>query len=151
MVASETGTIQGSILGPILNAIFVTPLFEMEKLSNYADDNYIVRWNFCIEALIINMKKSLEAITKCLRDSGFKVNDSKTEMCLFHRSDKKIITINLNNCIIKSTPEIKVLGIIFNSKLQWTEQVAAVIKKSNKNLHAIGIIQKYIPQENSKP
>ena len=37
----NTGTIQGSILGPILYAIFVSPLFDLEKLSNYADNNYI--------------------------------------------------------------------------------------------------------------
>ena len=49
MTASETGTIQGSILGPILYANFVAPLFEIEKLSNYANDNYIVRWNWSIE------------------------------------------------------------------------------------------------------
>ena len=143
LTKSDTGTIQGSILGPILYAIFVSPLFDLEKLSNYADDNYIVRWNSCIESLITDMRESLEAITKWLKDSGLKVNESKTEMCLFHRSDTKIINLNLNNVNLKSTPQIKVLGVIFDSKLQWTEQVANAVKKSTKNLHAIKIIKKY--------
>jgi hypothetical protein len=150
LTKSETGTIQGSILGPILYAIFVAPLFDLEKLSNYADDNYIIRWNSCIESLIIDMKKSLEAITKWLQDSGLKVNETKTEMCLFHRNDKRLITLNLNNIVIKSTPQIKVLGIIFDSKLQWTEQVANCIKKSTRNLHAIKIISKYFNNEELK-
>ena len=39
---SDSGTIQGSRLGPILYAIYVSPLFDQEKLTNYADDNLIV-------------------------------------------------------------------------------------------------------------
>ena len=79
-----------------------------------------------------------------------KVNETKTEMCLFHRNDKRLITLNLNNIVIKSTPQIKVLGIIFDSKLQWTEQVANCIKKSTRNLHAIKIISKYFNNEELK-
>ena len=71
----------------------------------------------------MDMQKSLEAITKWVGDSGLKVNDTKTELCLFHRSNLKIIDITINGLPIKSTPQIKVLGIIFDSKLTWTEQV----------------------------
>ena len=39
---SDSGTIQGSRLGPILYAIYVSPLFDQEKMTNYADDNLIV-------------------------------------------------------------------------------------------------------------
>ena len=143
LIATNTGTIQGSILGPILYAIFVSPLFDLEKLSNYADDNYIVRWNSNIEVLVNDMIKSLEAITKWLRDSGLKVNETKTELCMFHRTQTKTIVLNLNGSAIKSTPQIKVLGVIFDSKLLWTEQVSNVIKKSDRALQAIKIIRKY--------
>ena len=33
------GTIQGSILGPVLYAIYVSPLFDITELLNFADDN----------------------------------------------------------------------------------------------------------------
>ena len=75
------------------------------------------------------MQRSLEAITKWLRESGLMVNEAKTEMCLFHRSSVKIINITVNNFIVRSTPQINVLGVTFDSKLQWTEQVANSIKK----------------------
>ena len=70
MIGSETGTIQGSILGPSLYAVFVSPLFDLQKLSNYADVNFIVRWNMSINNLIIDMRTDLEAMTKWLRQSG---------------------------------------------------------------------------------
>jgi hypothetical protein len=47
------GTIQGSILGPL----YVSPL----NVTNFADDNFVIKWNNCIEALISDMKKDLEA------------------------------------------------------------------------------------------
>ena len=142
-IATNSGILQGSILGPILYAIFVAPLFDLEKLSNYADDNFIVRWNSSIEELIVDMQRSLEAITKWLRDSGLKVNESKTEMCLFHRSYLRIINLAINNINITSTPQINVLGVTFDSKMQWSEQVANTIKKANKSLIAIKLISKY--------
>ena len=43
MIVWESGTIQGLILGLILYAIFVSPLFYLQKLFNYADDNFVVR------------------------------------------------------------------------------------------------------------
>ena len=54
------------------------------------------------------MKKSLEAITKWLRDSGLKANKVKTQICLFHRSVTRSIDITINNVTLKSSPVIKV-------------------------------------------
>ena len=39
---SVVGTVQGSILGPILYAIFVSPLFDLAKMTLFADDNYLL-------------------------------------------------------------------------------------------------------------
>ena len=34
------GTVQGFVLGPVLYAIFISPLFDLEDLSAFADDKY---------------------------------------------------------------------------------------------------------------
>ena len=137
------GTIQGSILGPILYAIYVSPLFDLLKLTNFADDNFVIRWNKCMTALISDMEKDLEIMTKWLKDSGLKVNESKTELCLFHRKDCPQITIRLNQKTVNSKTSMNVLGITFDSKLQWSQQVANVVKKSAKALHAIRLIKPF--------
>ena len=41
-------------------------------------------------------------LTKWLRDSGLKVNEEKTELCLFHQYDHHPIFISLNGKIIQS-------------------------------------------------
>ena len=71
---SKDGTIQGSVLGPILYAIFVSPLFDIAELTNFADDNFIIAFNSQVNALIENLQMNLEMIIKWLKDSGLKVN-----------------------------------------------------------------------------
>ena len=140
---SNVGTVQGSILGPILYAIFVSPLFDLEKMTLFADDNYIILWNKQLSALITDMKKTIESITKWLRQSGLKVNELKTELCLFHRKDQPPVQITVNDSTIISKDHIKVLGIIFDSKLQWHYQIQNTVNKSKRALNAISLIRKY--------
>ena len=33
------GTVQGSVLGPILFSIFIRPIYDLEAMTTYADDN----------------------------------------------------------------------------------------------------------------
>ena len=43
----------------------------------------------------------MEIIAKWLRDSGLKVNEEKTDLCLFHRYDHHPISISMNE---RATP-----------------------------------------------
>ena len=73
----DVGTVQGSILGPILYAIFVAPLFDLADMTKFADDNFVIKFNKFMPQLLNDMKKTLEMIIKWLKDSGLKVNDAK--------------------------------------------------------------------------
>ena len=54
------GMVQGSILGTILYAIFVSPLFDFAKMTLFADDNYVLHRNKQKPALLQEMKTTLE-------------------------------------------------------------------------------------------
>ena len=140
---SVTGTIQGSVLGPVLYALFVSPLFDLDDLINFADDNFCVEWNKDLSVLIINLEKRLEMITKWLRDSGLVVNESKTEVCLFHTNDQPLIEITLLGAKIKSMKSINVLGVVFDSKLNWQIHVAKAISKAKKALYSLRLLKKF--------
>ena len=81
----SSGTIQGSILGPILYAIYVSPLFDLTDLSNFADDNFAITWNSNKQMATLLMQEKLEIMSNWLKQSGLKVNESKTEICLFYK------------------------------------------------------------------
>ena len=142
----DSGTIQGSILGPILYAIYVAPLFDLTDLSNFADDNFALTWSKNKATAITLMTEKLEIITKWLKESGLKVNESKTELCLFYRKDTPQIEIIINNVVIKSMKSMNVLGVEFDSKLNWSNHIAKQINKAKSALHAINMIKKYFRQ-----
>ena len=142
----DHGTIQGSILGPILYAIYVSPLFDLTDISNFADDNFALTWSRNKQNAIDLMETKLLIVTKWLKGSGLKVNEQKTELCHFYRKDTPPVEIIVNDTMIKSMPEMNVLGVLFDSKLTWANHVSKQINKANKALHAIKLIKKYFNQ-----
>ena len=77
---SDLGTVQGSILGPFLYALFVSPLFDLTNMTAFADDKQIMESNRSLQVLIRDMEQRLEMITKWLKESGLIVNEEKTEI-----------------------------------------------------------------------
>ena len=146
-IESNTGTIQGSILGPILYAIFVAPLYDISKLSNFADDNFALNQNKIKNTCIIDMEIKLRKIIKWLKNSGLKVNESKTEICMFHRKDTTQVEINVSGIPVKSKDHMNVVGVMFDSKLNWAKHVSIQVNKANSALHAIKLIKKYFKQD----
>ena len=139
----NSGTIQGSILGPILYAIFVSPLFDLTDLSNFADDNFAITWHKSKQMATTLMQNKLEIMSTWLKRSGLKVNESKTEICLFYKKDTPPVEIIVNNVSVKSGTTMNVLGVCFDSKLSWAKHVSNTINKANTALHAIRLIKKH--------
>ena len=81
---SNSGTIQGSILGPILYALFIAPLFDLTELYTFADDNFSLSISSNKHQATELIIDKLTLITLWLKDSGLRVNESKTEVCVFH-------------------------------------------------------------------
>jgi hypothetical protein len=127
----------------MLYALYVSPLFEIEDFSAFADDTYIPRWNDCLETLIINMEESLEWITKWLGDSGLLVNKSKTEICLFYKQDAVPVRVRIQNIPVETKKSMNVLGVIFDSRLCWSDHVTSAVNSANGSLNAIKIIRNF--------
>jgi len=84
----KKGTVQGSILGPVLFAIFVRGLEDIEPVSIYADDNYLV----CAADTEIELVEELGTRTTnlitWLTNNGLKVNLKKTEFIIFNNKNR---------------------------------------------------------------
>ena len=75
--AMTFGTLQGSVLGPILFALFILPIFEIEDLDAYADDNYVIKIASNLAKLEEQVSRSINTVLKWLHDSGMVVNIPK--------------------------------------------------------------------------
>ena len=93
------------------------------------------------------METKLKLIIKWLKDSGLKVNEAKTEVCLFYRKDTPQVVITVSGIRVKSKDHMNVLGITFDSKLTWANHVAIQTNKANSALHAIRLIRKFFNQD----
>ena len=105
---TRVGTAQGSILGPILYALFMSPIFD-----------HIVHKSKQISDLLNEMQRSIGTIVKWLSGSGLKVNGEKTEICLFYRKDYPPVKLMVNGIEITSKTTFRVFGVNFDSKLNW--------------------------------
>ena len=137
------GTVQGSILGPVLYAIFVSPVFDLEKLFAFADDKFVPKIGDNLPELVKTMEDSIEAIRTWIKKSGLKINENKTEICLFNKKDTPSVYVKVGDDSIKSNDVINVLGVLFDSKLCWSPHIKNAISKSSKALNALRIIRKY--------
>ena len=109
----------------------------------FADDNYPLASNINLQSLITEFESKMNTITKWFQDSGLKINANETELCLFHRNDHEPVTLAINGIQVTSKSSINVLGVQFDSKLSWCDQVNKTINKAKKAYHAISLIKKY--------
>ncbi len=56
------GTVQGSILGPVLYAIFVSLLFDIESFLSHVDDTFIPKYNSSLQNLINDVENHLRQL-----------------------------------------------------------------------------------------
>ena len=93
-------------------------------------------------SLVTKMEQKLEKIISWLMQLGMVVNEGKTDLCLFSRSDCPPVVININGKFVISKRNINVLGVTFDSKLQWSDQVALASNKAINAINTIRLIKK---------
>ena len=141
------GTVQGSVLGPILFNLFIRPLMEMANSPAYADDSYHYGASktkqHALEILQVKLKAAIEWIT----GSGLKVNLEKTEMCVFHCMDTSKGKIGVGNIRVESSQQLGCLGVLLDNRLTWDRQIDKATTDSRKALQAVKIVRKYFNKE----
>ena len=119
-------------------------------MVTYADDNYLGTANKILQSAINDTLSKIKKVTKWLKQSGLKINEQKTEVCIFHRHKEEIRNITINESNITTSNKINILGILFDSNLNWNRQYEQAIREANKNLYAIKKVAKYFNQDEAK-
>jgi hypothetical protein len=92
----------------------------------------------------------VDTVAEWLKSSGLKVNEAKTELCVFHRSNDTSVEIELCKHRIKSKNNINILGILFDKHLNWKDHINKAVIEANKRLFALKVIKKYFTNSELK-
>ena len=118
----------------------------------YADDSQLY-----IILKRSNRSVGLEQLELCVDDvihwntqNGLKCNPTKTEVIHFYSrftQTDSISHLRVGNAIIKPVPEVRDLGVTFDSTLTLHNHINNICRSGSLSLHQIGKIRKFITQE----
>ena len=135
-VSTSKGCPQGGVLSPLLWSLIVDELLNNLvamgfEVIGYADDIVlIVRGKHC-ETLSNRMQTALNYTLAWCRREGLNVNPSKTTLVSFTRKRHVNLTAPLLDGVqLTFSTHVKYLGILLDSKLNWTNHLEHVVDKA---------------------
>jgi len=139
--AITSGVQQGSVLGPILFLIFVNDIINFlpssAKCKLFADDvkSYIT---FINSASHLTIPSMLSAIADWSSTWQLPLSVSKCNwMLISNCRNNDFITINLQGSLLGRVDEVKDLGVLFNSKLNFSEHISQIVSKAKQRIYLL--------------
>ena len=147
---------QGSILGPLLFILHINDLPGVVTDCNilmYADDTVL----FCSssQASIIQDKLNAELlnIEHWLSYNNLFIHLSKTEAMLFGTAPRlsavNQFSVTINNTAIKRVFHFTYIGIVFDDRLSWNEQIKHLISKAGKRVGMLSRLRRNLTTESA--
>jgi hypothetical protein len=65
-----------------------------------------------------------------LETLGRAVNHTKTELFMFYKNDLALVIVSVDSVSIKLKKNFKILGVIFDSRLNWSGQATSAIYRA---------------------
>jgi hypothetical protein len=143
----DSGTVQGSVLGPVLFNLFISPLLENSSGPAYADDSYHIAISERKQNAVRTLQEKIIEWESWLARSGLKVNLEMTELTILHRLDTSSAIIKVKEIVVNSSLTLKVLGILFDNRLQWDKQVEKVTREKRRALQGLKIIKRHFTKQ----
>jgi hypothetical protein len=145
-----SGVPQGSILAPYLFAAHMgtlQPFNSAAAIFKYADD--VVTAIPIVRAANIDLliRDELSHIGAWCCDNGLTLNANKTKVLVIPKRGTSVNqTDNINREFVCN--ELKILGVIYNSNLNWSSHVMMICKKARRNLYVLRQLKRLMTKEN---
>ena len=152
----EYGTPQGSCLGPLLFLIYINDLHYTIQYSSvilFADDTTILHGHKNLNYLKWSLEEDLKQMTDWLRANLLTINLNKTECVLFNNSNNNNVPtfeLEIGDCRISNTDQVKFLGLWIDRKLQWTMHTNTLLLKLKQNTNLLKVGNKFLNKTSKK-
>ena len=137
------GVPQGSILGPLLFLLFINdiPLYTKNVYTDlYADDTTLYDIQSSQDTIELNLQSALQQLNIWCKGNGMLLNSAKTKVMLITTNQKRqrLTTDKLkllyNNESLQMVCSDKILGVLVDNNLTWSEHIKQVTKKIASNI-----------------
>ena len=129
-----SGVSQGSILGPLLFALYMNdlPCSLTSCVKMFADD-VALYYNVWQERDCLTLQNDLNAIASWCALWQMKLNPSKCEaLCISNKRSPPLFHYTYGDHVIKWTDAVHYLGVTFNTHLSWNHHCKSVASKATR-------------------
>jgi len=143
-----SGVPQGSVLGPLLFAMYISPVGNVVaahslRYHQYADDTQLyMAVRPSTDTTFQSLSRCVEDVARWFLENGLLLNPAKTEAVLFGTSAqrKKVPTasgIDVAGAVVPFRDTVKLLGVTLDSALTMDRHVTEVVRSCNYHIRAL--------------
>jgi hypothetical protein len=137
------GVPQGTLLGPVTFLIHINDLSTSCESIKYVDDTTI--WEACsLSNSTSKIQLAANQVSSWCMNNNMKINVDKTKEMIIYFGKKNMCFpyIKMNDNELERVESTKLLGLIINNKLTWSDHVDYICKKASKRLYFLRLLKR---------